>query len=258
MNEKGWIKLHRKVLDNPVVCRDSDHLAIWIYLLLNATHEDYETWFGGKKITLHPGQLVTGRKIIAKTLRISEAKTQRVLTCLENEHQIEQQTTTKGRVISLLNWSRYQDAEQQTEQQVNNKRTTTEQQVNTIQEHKNIEQKKEVPLGEVLLAWNSLPEPIPKVSKIVTGSSRDKKLRKRIADFGIEEVKRAIDNIRDSDFLQGNNKRGWTVTFDWFLGPENFQKVLDGNYADKKSASGSEEWQMAHQVLTKEDIELYG
>ena len=31
---EGWIKLHRKMLDNPIVCKDSDYLAVWIYLLL--------------------------------------------------------------------------------------------------------------------------------------------------------------------------------------------------------------------------------
>lgn len=50
----GWIKLHRKLLDNPVVTKDSDHLAVWIYLLLNATHREVDVLFGGKRITLKP------------------------------------------------------------------------------------------------------------------------------------------------------------------------------------------------------------
>lgn len=258
MSEKGWIKLHRKVLDNPVVSKDAASLAIWIYLLLNATYEEYETWFDGKKVTLHPGQLVTGRQKIAETLHLNETVVRRTLDRFESDQQIDQQKTRHGRLISIKNWNQYQQSDQQIDQQVTNNRPTTDQQLTTIQEVKNIEGKKEVPLGEVILAWNSLPEPIPKVSKIVTGSTRDKKLRKRIADYGLDEVKRGIDNIRDSGFLQGNNKKGWFITFDWFLGPENFQKVLDGNYSDKKSASGSDEWRMAHTELTQEEIELYG
>ena len=39
----GWIKLHRKTLDNPIVMKDTDHLAVWMWLLLNATHSDHET-----------------------------------------------------------------------------------------------------------------------------------------------------------------------------------------------------------------------
>ena len=55
---EGWIKLHRKILDNPIVMKDSEHLAVWIYLLLNATHKDYDVLFEGKRITLKPGQLI--------------------------------------------------------------------------------------------------------------------------------------------------------------------------------------------------------
>lgn len=127
----GWISLHRKLLDNPIVCKDPDHIAVWIYLLLNATHSGYDTIFEGSRITLKPGQLITGRKSISSSLKISESKVQRILKTFEIEHQIEQQTTPRNRLISILNWSQYQQTEQVFEQQLNNKRTTTEQQVNT-------------------------------------------------------------------------------------------------------------------------------
>jgi len=129
---EGWISVYRKILDSPVVCKDSDYFAVWMYLLLNATHKQYETIFEGKKIVLKKGQLITGRKVITgKFKNISESKVQRILKNLEIEHQIEQQTGTKNRLISILNWEHYQQSEQQNEQQVNNKRTTSEQQVNT-------------------------------------------------------------------------------------------------------------------------------
>jgi len=120
----GYIKLHRKTLENPVVCKDSDHLAIWIYLLLNATHKGYDTTFKGKRITLHPGQLITGRKSIASALLINEYKVQRILKTFETEHQIAQQTTPQNRLISVLNWSTYQSNAQPIEQQMHNGCTT--------------------------------------------------------------------------------------------------------------------------------------
>ena len=133
----GWIKLHRKMLDNPVVWKDSDHLAVWIYLLLNATHKDMDVLFKNKRITLKSGQLITGRKSIAKKLDISESKVHRVLKMLEIEQQIEQQTSNKNRLIAIVGWNEYQSCEQQIEQQVNNNRTTSEQQVNTNKNVKN-------------------------------------------------------------------------------------------------------------------------
>ena len=72
MSNSGWIKLHRALLDNPVVMKDAEHLAIWTWLLLNATHNGTDVMFHGKRITLKPGELTTGRQRIAKALKISE------------------------------------------------------------------------------------------------------------------------------------------------------------------------------------------
>ncbi len=134
---EGWIKLHRKLLENPIVCKDADHLAVWTYLLLKATHRERDSIFKGERITLKPGQLIAGRKSIASFLKINEIKVQRILKLLENEHQIEQQTSNRNRLITILNWDLYQGNEQQDEQQMNNKRTTDEQQMNTYKNIKN-------------------------------------------------------------------------------------------------------------------------
>lgn len=141
---EGWIKLHRKTLDNPVVTKDGDYLAVWIYLLLNTTHKEYDVLFKGKRVTLKKGQLLTGRKTISEKLKIDENKVQRILKTLENEHQIEQQSSNKNRLITIVSWDKYQQDEQQNEQQVNNKRTTNEQQVNTNKNVKNIKNDKNV------------------------------------------------------------------------------------------------------------------
>lgn len=134
---EGWIKLHRKILDNPVINKDADYLAVWIYLLLNATHKEVSAIFKGKKILLIPGQLITGRKSISDDLSISESKIYRILNDFKSEQQIEQQTSNKNSLITILKWNEYQNNEQQNEQQMNNKRTTNEQQVNTNKNERN-------------------------------------------------------------------------------------------------------------------------
>lgn len=98
----------------------------------------------GKKIKLLPGQFVTGRKKIASDLKVSESKVQRILKLFEIEHQIEQQMASKGRVIAICNWDKYQNSEHHTEQIVNSKRTGSEQVVNTKQERKNVKKEKNV------------------------------------------------------------------------------------------------------------------
>lgn len=125
----GWIKLHRRVLDNPIVFKDSAHAAVWLYLLMSVAYEPCETILNGKKITLEPGQTVTGRKKIADQLDLNESKVRRVLNDFENDQMIDQQTTSGGRLITLLNWAKYQESDQPSDQQVTNDRPTSDQQV---------------------------------------------------------------------------------------------------------------------------------
>lgn len=86
----------------------------------------------------------------------------------------------------------------------------------------------------VVDAWNSLSEEsaIKPISKISYNSTRYKMLSARLKEYGIDDVLKAIENIRQSDFLKGNNDRGWIITFDWFVRPNNFPKVLEGNYCN--------------------------
>lgn len=134
---EGWIKIHRKIWDNPIIRKDNTHFLVWMYLLLHATHKEYDVIFNNQRITLKQGQLLVGRRSIAVELGVSESKIQRILKLFESEQQIEQQTTPQNRLISILNWDKYQNSEQPFEQQVNNNRTTSEQQVNTNKNIKN-------------------------------------------------------------------------------------------------------------------------
>lgn len=122
---RGYIKLYRSLLDNPVICKDSERMAIWIYLLLNATHAGQRVVFNGQKIELQPGQMITGRKAISKALNIDEYKIQRVLKCFESEQQIAQQTSPRNRIVSVLNWQQYQETAQPNAHLLHNNCTTT-------------------------------------------------------------------------------------------------------------------------------------
>jgi len=89
----------------------------------------------------------------------------------------------------------------------------------------------------VIDAWNNIG--LNHIVKIVEGTQRYKWLKKRIVDYGLEEVLAAIGNVKNSKFLNGENKTGWQATFDWLIRPNNFPKVLDGNYSDRVSGEDS-------------------
>ena len=88
---------------------------------------------------------------------------------------------------------------------------------------------------EILAHWNQLSSyGITPVKRISNGSKRSICLKARLREYGKDDIIKAIDSIADSDFLKGNNNRGWMITFDWFVLPSNFPKVLEGNYVKKK------------------------
>lgn len=90
---------------------------------------------------------------------------------------------------------------------------------------------------QVIDKWNSLN--LQKLVSINKGTNRYKMLKARIKDYGIEKVFEAIENINKSSFLKGQNTRSWTITFDWLIKPNNFGKVLEGNYTDKEGGYGN-------------------
>lgn len=89
-------------------------------------------------------------------------------------------------------------------------------------------------IKQIVTAWNDLEEfGIKPISKMTASSKRYTNLVARIREFGADDILAAIENIKTSDFLQGKNKFGFTVSFDWFVKPTNFPKVLEGNYNNR-------------------------
>lgn len=97
-------------------------------------------------------------------------------------------------------------------------------------------------IADVIASWNELSEyGIAPVSRITGGSKRYNCLKARLREYGKDAVLEAIENIKTSDFLQGKVKNDWIVTFDWFVLPSNFPKVLEGNYNRRKPMSEPKE-----------------
>lgn len=64
-------------------------------------------------------------------------------------------------------------------------------------------------------------------------NTREEMLRARVKEHGRDGIFRMIDKACESAFLNGDNSRGFVATFDWLIRPNNFPKVLEGNYDEK-------------------------
>ena len=81
----------------------------------------------------------------------------------------------------------------------------------------------------VMEAWNALG--LTPIKDIKPDTERGRMVKKRLQDYGVEEVLNAIRNVGDSLFLMGKTGK-FQATFDWVIRPNNFIKVLEGNYRD--------------------------
>ena len=94
----------------------------------------------------------------------------------------------------------------------------------------------------VIEAWNKLN--LSQVKALRPNSPRTKMLNSRIKEHGVDGGIRVIESINDSNFLRGQNDKAWVISFDWFVKPNNFDKVREGKYLNKGGTNGS----------TREDI----
>lgn len=215
---QGWIKLHRKLKSKAFYAKDSEKVHLWIHLLMCANHTGREEFFAGKPIYCNSGTFTTGRKQLSMETGISESKIQRILTYFEKiEQQIEQQTSSVNRLISIKNWHDYQQLEQQTEQQVNNDRTTSEQRVNTPKECKELNNdnnvnkiNREKYSSEIINFTQSL---IKYFDSDIVNNLKDGEKWKwvdcihklyTLDKFELPEIEKAVKNARDNEFWKKN------------------------------------------------------
>ena len=141
---QGYIKLYRKIRENPVF-NNMELFRLWMICLTEATHKERDQIVGRQVVHLMPGDFVTGRfdlqsmynRGLSSDQQKSPKTVWRWLEALENGHFLTIKTTNKFSVVSILNWHKYQIIDQQNEQQVTNKRPTNDQQVTTNNNVKN-------------------------------------------------------------------------------------------------------------------------
>lgn len=118
----GWIKLHRSMLEwewfDDLPC-----FRLFTYLLLNAEYKP--TRYMGYNIGA--GEQVSGIKALSEKTGLSAMQVRTALSKLKSSNEITIKTTPKFSIITICNWSTYQEDNDALtpEQQQDNKRATT-------------------------------------------------------------------------------------------------------------------------------------
>lgn len=79
------------------------------------------------------------------------------------------------------------------------------------------------------------------ISKL--SDKRKAKLKARLDELGEGKIIEAIDKIKESSFLRGENDRKWKIDFDWLIANDtNILKVLENKYKDEKEPEDDDPW----------------
>ena len=110
---EGWVKLHRKILDNPVLNRSHVYspFEAFVWLMLKANHKEGQFVTATEVIPVKRGELITSQQKLCKQFRWGSTKLRNFLKLTQKMQMLCVKTTTKTTQISICNYEAYQDSQ---------------------------------------------------------------------------------------------------------------------------------------------------
>lgn len=111
MAYQGWVKMHRKIMDNAILWETSepfDRRSAWMYLLMMANHENKDIRIDNNVITIHRGQHYTSIYKLAEKWHWSRNRVDRFLSMLNGAGMILEDRTPRGTLLTIVNYGIYQ------------------------------------------------------------------------------------------------------------------------------------------------------
>lgn len=235
--KNGFILLHRKILDN-ISVTDYKTLALIVYLLLKVNYKDKTIIFNNKPLTVHRGQLITGRKRLAKETGLSEQQIRDRIRLLKEIKFITSKRTNKFSIITICNYDYYQTLSNFTEpakEPTRNQQGTTNKEYiknNNINKSKKTENQNGI-LYEKIISY--LNQKTKKTYLATTNKTKALIKARTNEGFTVENFYTVIDN-KCKDWLHNND-------FNKFLRPETlfstkFESYLNQNSKQKDRTNG--------------------
>lgn len=126
---EGYVKLYRQLLDSTQFA-DPIRLKVWIWCLIKANHKTravpLKTGKGYTTVMVKRGQFIFGRNKASDELNVAGSTVLRHLEKLEAEKAIKIHSDKQYSLITICKYEDYQSIEEESEQPMNNLRTTNE------------------------------------------------------------------------------------------------------------------------------------
>ena len=124
----GWIKLHRKSLDNFLYKTSKPHTRreAWEDILMLVNYEDNEWIIGNEKIQCKKGQSVMSLESWGKVFNWDKSRVKRFFQLLIKNEMIVQENLQKTTRITVCNYETYQGEQNVNETQKKRKRNASD------------------------------------------------------------------------------------------------------------------------------------
>ncbi len=242
---EGYIREYRKIMQWRWY-RDIAVAHLFRHLILSANYITAD-W---QDITISRGQLVTSRLRLAYETGLTEKVVRRCLKVLEKTGEIHLQSSSRYTLITICKYSEYQ-GDKNVNGQLRTNKGPIEGQLGAInnkrEQCKNIESSPSEDSSSVqaptqaderidyqafMTFFNEAMagKVIPQIAKIT--KKRQGMLNARVKEHGKDAVAVAIRKAANSSWLNGGGGK-FHASFDWIFKPDNFIKVLEGNYDDQ-------------------------
>ena len=104
----GWVSIYRQIFDNKDL-KDNNHILIFIYMVVHASHKPAIVNYRNKRITLKRGQLTVTVKDLAKRFNLSIKNVRTILKNLEVANTLAHTLHRQLSVYTIVNYNKFQD-----------------------------------------------------------------------------------------------------------------------------------------------------
>ena len=215
---RGFVKIWRKAEDSQSWSRGIEYRGLIVSLVMRANHKP--GFFAGQRI--ERGQFACGMGNLADDLGISRHKLLRMLKALKNDDLIEVKAHSRFSVVTICNYSTYQDAEAghrtttatttatASAQQAHNRRTQSKNDKNEKNEKKYVGKGRKAALDFA----KALPEDWrkPEMLELVESwaEARKKKPTQRAVDIALSQCAEYFSYKQTLERLQQAIVGGWS------------------------------------------------
>jgi|LakMenEpi03Aug12_release.lakeMendotaPanAssembly.Ray.scaffolds.fasta_scaffold28679_5 hypothetical protein len=104
----GWVSIYRQIFDNKDL-KDNNHLLIFIYMVVHASHKPTIVTYRRKRVVLKRGQLTVSLRDLCKRFNLTERKVRTILRNLETTQSLTHTLFKQLSVYTIVNYNKFQD-----------------------------------------------------------------------------------------------------------------------------------------------------